>query len=503
MFQYQHAINRMRLGDSDRQISNAGLMGRKKAASVRKFAQAKGWLNPLAPMPEEADLEKALGANSFQKSSSKLEPYKEQVAQWFQQGIQGTTIYEALVRNHDFNGSYSGVRRYLKSLKKLDVKASIKLTFKPGESVQVDFGKGPGLIDPETGKAFKTWIFVMTLAWSRHMYAEIVRNQKVITWLGCHRRAFEFFNGVPAKVRIDNLKAAITKACYYDPQVQRAYEELALGYGFRIDPCPVEDPKKKGRVESGVKFIKNNFLPLRDITTIADGNHQLIRWIMESAGNRIHGTTHEKPLIRFETEAALLNPLPDVAPELAVWSQCKLHGDCHISLEKCYYSAPYTYINQTLWVKSLEKTVLIFKDHQLVASHPRKFKPGEKSTVNDHYPPDAQAYLMRDPQWCLIQAEQIGPYCRQLVEEIFADKVLEKLRAVQGIIGFRAKYGSKPLELACKRALFYMSPSYKTVKNILKQGLEREPIERQNQLPLDDLYAGQARFIRPPSDMFQ
>ncbi|MBD3284639.1 IS21 family transposase, partial [Candidatus Uhrbacteria bacterium] len=426
------------------------------------------------------------------------------VALWFQQGIQGTTIYEALVRNHGFDGSYSGVRRYLKTLKKADVNASVKLTFKPGESAQVDFGKGPDLVDPETGKPQTTWVFVMTLAWSRHMYAEIVKNQKVVTWLGCHRRAFEFFNGLPSQIRIDNLKSAITKACYYEPEVQRAYEELALGYGFRIDPCPVADPKKKGRVESGVKYIKNNFFPLRNIRNIADGNQQLIQWILGPAGNRIHGTTHEKPLRRFEeTEAALLHPLPDVVPELAVWNQCKLHGDCHISLDKCYYSAPHVYINQNLWVKSLEKTVTIFKDHQLVATHPRKFKPGAKSTNPDHYPPEAQAYLMRDPQWCLVQAEKIGPYCRELVEDLFADRVLEKLRAAQGIISFKKKYGAKSVELACKRAIIYLSPKYKTVKSILTQGLEHEPIERQQQLPLDDLYTGQARYIRPLTDMFQ
>jgi transposase len=504
MHHYQHVISRMRLGDSDRQIRNAGLMGRTKASEVRTKAKERGWLNPMAPMPDEATLEEVLGSGSPESTSSKLLPFKKQVETWFKEDIKGTTIHDALVRNHGFSGSYSSVRRYLQKLKAQEVKATVKLVFKPGEAAQVDFGKGPDLMDAATGEYFKTWVFVMTLAWSRHMYAEIVPNQKVITWLGCHRRAFEFFDGVPSKVRIDNLKSAITKACYYEPTVQRAYEDLALQYCFKIDPCPVAKPEQKGRVESGVKYIKNSFLPLRSFRNMADANQQLMQWIMHDAGTRIHGTTREKPLVRFEeTEKALLRPLPDIAYELAVWNKCKLHGDCHISLDKCFYSAPHIYVGQVLWVKSLEKTICIYKDHHLVATHLRKFKPGQKSTNNEHYPPEAQAYMMRDPQWCIAQAEKVGPCCRELMDTLFADKVLEKLRAAQGLIRLKDKFGAKSLELACKRAIIYLSPNYKTVKNILTKGLENCPVEKQDQLPLDDVYTGHATFIRPPSDMFQ
>jgi transposase len=101
------------------------------------------------------------------------------------------------------------------------------------------------LQDEKTGQPITTWIFVMVLAFSRYQYAEMVFHQNVETWLGCHRRAFEWFGGVPAKVIIDNPKCAITKACYHDPIVQRAYFEYAQGYGFQIAPCPPHDPQKK------------------------------------------------------------------------------------------------------------------------------------------------------------------------------------------------------------------------------------------------------------------
>ena len=114
-----------------------------------------------------------------------------------------------------------------------------------------------------TGEALKTWIFVMTLCWSRHQYAELVLDQTVGTWLGCHRRAFEWFGGVPQRVIIDNPKCAITRACNTDPTVQRAYAERAEGYGFKSSPCPPRDPQKKGIVEAVVKYVKRAFVPLR------------------------------------------------------------------------------------------------------------------------------------------------------------------------------------------------------------------------------------------------
>jgi transposase len=240
-----------------------------------------------------------------------VEPFRSQVEAWVTQGVQGTTIHQALVRNHGFTGSYSAVQRFLQTLPDSGIKATVILDFAPGEAAQVDFGAGPKCIDPATGEVASTWVFVMTLCHSQHQYAEIVFNQKVETWLASHRRAFEWFGGVPARLIIDNAKCAITRACAKDPEVQRSYEELALGYGFRLDPCPPRDPKKKGRVEAGVKYIKRAFLPLREFKDRADANRQLHHWIMAEAGNRIHGTTHRQPLTVFtETEKDLLIPLP-------------------------------------------------------------------------------------------------------------------------------------------------------------------------------------------------
>jgi transposase len=502
MFQYRQVLNHMRSGQSDRQIAKAGLMGRVKAAEFRKLAAEQGWLDPHIPLPDDDTLTVTAGKKPAITSLSILTPYQEEIKAWHQRGIAGTTIHQALVRKYDFSGSYSAVRRYLQQVKAEDPEATVMLDFKPGEVAQVDFGSGPKIIDPLTGEIFSTWVFVMTLAFSRHQYAEIVKDQKIITWLGCHRRAFEFFGGVPERLVIDNLKSAVTRACWRDPQVQRSYAGFAEDYGFLVSPCPPAEPKKKGRVEAGVKYIKRNFMPLREFRSLADANRQLRQWIMETAGNRIHGTTKQKPLTLFaEAEKHLLKALPDKAPELAVWSEHKLHGNCHLQFEKCFYSAPYKLVRRKLWVKATETTVKIFHQHELVALHPRKHRPGEKSTVTEHLPPEAVAYLMRDPQWCLKQAETIGPECSKIIKTLFAHRVLDNLRAAQGVIGLAKKYGNSRLEAACCRALSFDNPRYGTVKTILAKGLDQLPEEPDIQ-PLPAAYTGKGRFQRTQLALF-
>ena len=232
MFQYRQVLVRMRQGDSDRDIARSRTMGRKKIAQVREIATEHGWLSPDTAIPDEQVLASLLARKQALPPNciSTLEPWRVQIAAWRAAGIQGTTIHAALVRNHGYSGSYSSVYRFLLQLDALQApEVPLRLEFKPGEAAQVDFGAGPLMTDAATGEVYKTWFFVMTLAWSRHQYAEFVRDQSVATWLGCHRHAFESFSGVPSRIIIDNCKCAITKACYYEPEVQRAYAECAEG----------------------------------------------------------------------------------------------------------------------------------------------------------------------------------------------------------------------------------------------------------------------------------
>lgn len=504
MFQYRQVIHRMRMGESDRAIAKSKVMGRLKCAQVRAVAEKSGWLGPV-PLPDDAELAAAFEtepiSNPTRQSLSR--PYEQQIQQWTDKGVCLSTIHEALVNQFGFHGSYSSVRRLAQQLKKQHPHATCILDFAPGEAAQVDFGKGPTITDVFTGEVIPTWVFVMTLCFSRHMYAEVVPNQKVETWLACHRRAFEHFNGVPAKLIIDNTKCAITRACFRDPEVQRSYGELAEGYGFLISPCPPADPEKKGRVEAGVKYVKNRFFPLRQFRSLTDANSQLKQWVMETAGNRIHGTTKQKPLTLFaEGEKHLLRRLPDVPVQIATWTQLKLHGDCHVRFEKASYSAPFRLVHRQLWLKATDSSIKLYHNLELVAAHPRLRRPGTRSTVDEHLPPEAIAYKMQDPQWCLRQAESIGPDCHRLIQQLFADRVLDNLRAAQGIIALSKKYGTARLEGACRRALFFDNPRYRTVKSILVQGLDQSPLPNPaNRLPLSSTYTETARFLRPATEL--
>ena len=332
----------MRSGESDRAIASAQLVSRMKAKQIRAIALEQGWLDPKSVLPDDQTLVKFFSKRHLRKSVTEplALPHEAQIRQWVEQGIQASTIHQALVQNHQFSGSYNSIQRFVQKIKNSQPKVSTVLTFAPGETAQIDFGQGPLITDVYTHNVYKTWIFVMVLSWSRHQYAEIVIDQKIATWLGCHRRAFEFFNGVPKRLIIDNPKCAITRACYHDAEVQRAYADYAQGYGFMISPCPPYDPQKKGRVESGVKYVKNNFVPLREFRGISDANHQLTDWVLSTAGQRNHGSTHKKPLEQFETiEKATLKSLPTVPIGLSVWKQIKVHGDCHVQFEKCRYSS--------------------------------------------------------------------------------------------------------------------------------------------------------------------
>lgn len=508
MYEYRQIISQMRLGESDRAISKAGLIGRGKAKEIRAIAENKGLLDLQVELPSDEVLSTffAKRVPSMQSESLAL-PHQDDIKQWVSQGIQASTIHLTLQRKYNFLGSYDSVQRFVQKIKISDGirSASTILDFLPGESAQVDFGMGPMITDVYTGETFKTWIFVMVLSWSRHQYAEIVTNQKVETWLGCHKRAFEFFGGVPKRIIIDNAKCAITKACYYDPNVQRSYAACAEGYGFIISACPPYDPKKKGIVESGVKYVKKNFVPLRDFRGLADGNQQLLAWVLGTAGNRNHGTTHAKPLTLFnEVEKCLLKLLPINPPELCVYTRATLHGDCHVTFEKCRYSAPYQFVHQLLWLRTSESVVRIYHDYNEIAIHPRLHIPGSRHTIDEHMPPKAQAYKMRDPQWCLIQSKKIGQHCHLVIEQLFSDKVLDQLRAAQGICALEKKYGKARLEAACKRALAFNTVNRISIKNILEAGVEYDTLPSEEAFDLlADVYTGRGKYSRDTKSIIQ
>jgi transposase len=499
MFQYRQVLVRLRAGDTVREIARSGLMGRDKLAELRALAQQQGWLDAGVELPDDATLTAALAPRRRASSTvSSVQPLREVVQRWFDAGVQGRAIHAALKREHGFTGSYSAVVRMLRHMHAArPPEVTVRLSFAPAEAAQVDFGAGPVLVHPD-GKPRRTWAFVMTLCHSRHQYVEFVWDQSSATWLGCHRRAFEWFAGVPERVIIDNAKCAIVKACSHDPLVQRAYAECAEGYGFKIDACPPHDPQKKGIVESGVKYLKANFLPTRQFRDLADLNAQACEWVMREAGVRVHGSTREQPLVLFALERPLLQPLPATAPDLGTWHRVVVHRDCHVQFDRAFYSAPFALAGKTLWLRATDRSVALYEDYRHLVTHLRSLRPGQRVTVADHLPPQARAFFERDKRWCLSRAAEVGAHCAELIERLLGDRIAERLRSAQGVIALGARYGARRLEAACERALLHDSAHYRTVKTILATGADQQPMTA----PHTPSAYGSARFTRSAAELF-
>lgn len=474
-------VLQMRRLASDRAVAERTKMHRQTVKRYRVWAKAQGLLGE-GPLPTLGELDKLVQATLPEKpppqNISSVEPFSETVKELRRINTEMMAIYERLTED-GFTGSYSAVRRFVHTLEpKKPKEVFVRVECEPGQQAQVDFGYAGKMVDPATGKLRKTWAFVMTLSYSRHQYVEFVFDQTVGTWLLCHRHAFGFFGAVPEEVVLDNLKAAIIRACFDDPLVQQSYRECAEHYGFLIAPCRPATPQHKGKVEKGgVHYVKRNFLGGRQPTSVLQANQDVRRWCNTTAGLRIHGTTKEQPLVRFqEVERARLKPLPEAPYDLAVWAEVIVPSDGHIVFDNSYYSVPLDQEEGThLLVRGGAQQVDIYDlHHQWAATHDRAAKPGQRMTHPDHLPPEKVQGLLLDRQNCQAAAEDIGPATSQIVAGLLDDKVINRLRTAGRLLKLRDKYGDQRLEAACAKALQYDEPVYATVKRILSGGLEAE-----------------------------
>lgn len=471
-------IHRLRAGDSERRIGRELQISRPTVHKYKVWAEAQGYLDPAQPLPTAATLQATLGPPPPPPHmTSSLVEYQPFVEQLLAQGVEMTAIWQRLRENYGYPGSYSAVRRLVKRLHPPQPEAWVRVQTEPGEELQVDFGSAGQLFDPVSGRLRPAYVFVATLSYSRHQYAELVFDQKVPTWLALHRRAFESFGGVPKRVVPDNLKAAVLKALVHDPVLGEAYRRQALHYGFLISPTVPYMPRHKGKVESGVHYVKRNFLAGQEFVDLRLANQRLASWVREVAGSRRHGTTRQAPLQLFGAyEQALLQPLPVTPFTLLEIKPVTVHPDCHVVIDGSYYSVPYRYLSQKLEAHVSDTVVELYAGLELVASHLRAARPGQWHTRLEDYPPAKAAYLIQTPAYCRQHASRIGQATRQAVDQLLADRPLDRLRAVQAILGLAKSVGPVRLEAACARALFFGDVHYRRIKTILNAALDREPL---------------------------
>jgi len=472
-------IHRLRAGESERRIARDLRISRITVHRYHALAERQGFLKPGSPMPEDSTILAALGEPpQLPRTASTVEPYAEIVEQLLDQQVEMVAIFQRLRDDHGFGGSYSSVRRYVHRLRPAEPRVVVRVHTAPGEEAQVDFGPVGRLVDPATDRLRPAYVFVATLSYSRHQYAELVFDQKVSTWIALHRRAFESWGGACGRRIVpDNLKAAVAQALVHDPVLGEAYRRMAQHYGFVISPTKPHTPRHKGKVENGVHYLQRNFMAGQDFADIRVANRRLPVWVRETAGTRDHGTTHQPPLRLFlEHEQAALLPLPPDPFTLCEIRPVKVHPDCHVVIAGSFYSVPYHYVGDALDAHVGERMVQLFAGQELVASHERSLGPGEWHTRLEHYPAAKAAYLERTPERCRHLAVRVGPATQQVVETLLTERPLDRLRAVQAILRLEETVGPQRLEAACGRALYFGDVRYRRIKQILNSALDQEPL---------------------------
>lgn len=479
-------VHRLRRGQSERAIAMDLGHSRHTVRHYHQLARQHGYLDPQRPLPEPQAVLAALGrAPSPPEMTSSVEPYRPVVEALVNSKVEMMTIHNRLVREHGYQGSYSSVRRFVRRLKPGPSPAYARIETAPGREAQVDFGGVGRIPDRATGKLRQAYCFVMTLSFSRHQYAELVFDQKMETWIGCHERAFAFFKGVPEAIVIDNLKAAVLRVDLNDPTLSAPYSRLAQHYGFLVHPCRVRTPEHKGKVENGIRYIQRSFMAGRQFLDIEDANQRLRDWVLNEAGIRNHGTTHEAPLKRFtEMESSALMALPAETMLLLRVTPCTVARDGYVTLDGAYYQVPYTLVGRKLVLHVYQQCLQIFDGVELLVTYDRATQKGLRMSRDQFLSPGKREYLLRPREQCPQAASLIGPKCRELVDSLLTERPVDKLRSVHGVIRLGDKFGNARLEAACARAIHYGDPSYVRVKKTLEAGLDQMPIElHQIQVP--------------------
>lgn len=437
---------------------------------------------------------------------STIEPWRTTIEPLVLKRIGPTAIFGVLREKHPtFCGTLSSVKRFVAQLtadrgpRAEDI--AIPVITAAGEVAQVDFGFAGLMRDPASRKDRKTWFFVMVLGHSRHMFAKLVFDQSVTTWLQLHADAFAFFGGVPRAVVPDNLKAAVVRAAFGVDDasgLNRSYREMARHYGFVVDPAPVRAPKKKGKVEAGVKYVYKAFLEPRTFADIHDANRQLLVWVRDVAGHRKHGTTGQEPLVVFEaTERLAMKELPTKPWQMVVWRPLTVGANTHVAFAASFWSVPWKHQGARVLLRATDVDVEIFHDNHRIATHTRL--PARLwHTDEAHLPEGRRDQRHRDRAWWEARADLLGEVVGTYIRAVFdADQVEQPIRRVHAILRTLESVSPERAQAACGRAARFGNFKADGVRGILARGLDLEGASLTSVSPA---WATQPAFARQAED---
>ena len=380
-------------------------------------------------------------------------------------------VYEWLVGEKGVEVSYPTVSRYVRQFKHEEVYVPVHSD--PGEEAQVDFGYlGRFVLN---GKLVKVWIFCMILSHSRYGYFELVLDQSVKTFIGCHLHAFEFFGGVPETVKIDNLKAGVITPNFYEAVIQHQYAEFHSHYGSLPITARPRRGQDKGKVESGVKYVKGNFLKRSRDKDYDRLERDLKHWRDEICNRRVHGTTRRIPGDVFaQTEKAHLKPLPQQRYEHYEICQRKVDRMGHVTYQYNHYSVPSQYTGQEVDLRCNGSVLRISLNGDEIALHSIFHGTGEFITKESHKP----AYKQKKSEmWYRERMTEIGPQAVAFLDALKAHRPRHWHAMAKGVIALGKLHDHTEVNLSSKRALAYGALSYLEVKSVLEKGHFEKPVE--------------------------
>lgn len=477
-------------GLSTRQMAASLAIGRTTLQGYLERAQEAGLSWPLPPEMSDADLERLLYPRTAREAARRaFQPDWAYVHRELRR--KGVTLRLLWEEYRADNPEGYGYSRFCELYTRWEGKLTpvMRQRHPAGERLFVDYaGATIDVIDPETGEVRAAQLFVATLGASNFTYTEATWSQALPDWISSHVRAFSFFGGVAAQVVPDNLKAGVTKACFYDPEVNRTYADLAAHYDTAVVPARPRKPKDKAKVESAVLLVERWILARlrnRQFFSLEEVNaaiRPLLDWLNNKVSRHL-GASRRQLFEQLDRPA--LKPLPTEPYVYAEWKTCRAGIDYHIAIGRHYYSVPHQLVKKELWVRITARTVEAFHGGQRVASHVRTSGNGQHSTQRDHMPTHHRFREDWTPQRIHARAARVGPNVA-----IFAEVVMrgrkhpeQGYRTCLGVIRLADKFGRDRLDAACKRALEINAYSYSSVHSILKNGLERKPRTRATEEP--------------------
>jgi transposase len=405
---------------------------------------------------------------------SLCEPWRQVILDKLEAGLTAQRIYQDLVCEHGFTGKYHSVRRFVWRLGRIRPLPFRRMECAPGEEVQVDFGTGAPVVSAD-GKKRRPHVLRMVLSHSRRGYSEAVWRQTTDTFIATLENGFHYFGGAPRVIVLDNLKAGVESADWYDPDVNPKLRSFAEHYGVALMPCKPRMPRHKGKIESGVGYVKGNALKGRVFSSLEEENRFLLDWERTIADVRIHGTMRQQVAKVFaDVERPALLPLPPARFALFHESKRIVHRDGHVEVARAYYSVPPEYLGRHVWVRWDGHLVRVFNlQFEQIAVHVQR-EAGRFSTQQAHIAAEKFSRVERGAEWLLGQTRRIGSQAARWSEAVIQTRGIEGVRVLQGLLHLTTRHEKGLIDRACGIALSHGCYRLKTIRTLIGREAPRQ-----------------------------